>query len=170
MHYFSPVDKIELLEIIRSKQTSDDTLSSAVSLGLQQGKVVIVVNDKPGFYTTCLLIFSSMEVFYLLQEGLSPKEIDQATKKFGFHVGLATLIDEFGIDIIAHIVFHLQNIFGERLANPSVLELVQILVRNNLFGRKSRQGLYLYQDSGDKQVNPKLKELVANSLIQTKAP
>jgi 3-hydroxyacyl-CoA dehydrogenase len=168
MHYFSPVDKIELLEIIRSKQTSDETLSSAISLGLQQGKVVIVVNDKSGFYVTRLVIFASIEVFYLLQEGLPPNEIDQATKKFGFHVGLATLIDEFGIDIIAHSVFHLQNIFGERLANSSVLELIRIFIKNNLFGRKSRQGLYLYRDDGNKQVNPKLKELIANSLIQTK--
>src|SRR6185437_11584952 len=121
MHYFSPVDKIELLEIIRTKQTSDDTLCSAINIGLKQGKIVIVVNDGPGFYTTRLLIFSIIEIFYLLQEGLSPKDIDKSTKKCGFHVGLATLIDEFGIDIIAHITFNLQKIFGEYLANLSII-------------------------------------------------
>jgi enoyl-CoA hydratase/long-chain 3-hydroxyacyl-CoA dehydrogenase len=168
MHYFSPVDKIELLEIIRTQQTSDDTVCLAVSVGLKQGKIVIVVNDGPGFYTTRLLIFSSVEVFCLLQEGLSPKQIDQATKKFGFHVGLATLFDEFGIDIIAYITFHLQNIFGERLTNSSVIELFKIFVKNNLFGRKSKQGLYIYQDGKNKEVNPKLKELIENSLIKTK--
>ncbi len=168
MHYFSPVDKIELLEIIRAKQTSDETLCSAINLGLKQGKIVIVVNDGPGFYTTRLLIFSCIEVFYLLQEGQSPNEIDSATKNFGFHVGLATLIDEFGIDILAHIVLHLQNIFGERLANSFIIEFIQIFIKNNLFGRKSRQGLYIYQDNGNKQVNQNLKELTKNSLIQPK--
>jgi enoyl-CoA hydratase/long-chain 3-hydroxyacyl-CoA dehydrogenase len=157
MHYFSPVDKIELLEIIRAKQTSDETLSTAVNIGLQQGKIIIVVNDGPGFYTTRLLIFACIEVFYLLQEGLTPKEIDQATKKFGFHVGLATLIDEFGIDIILYIIYHLRKIFGDRLANDSIIELLEI---------KSRQGLYVYQDSGNRETNSKLKELIQNSLIQ----
>ena len=169
MHYFSPVDKVELLEIIRSKQTSDQTLSSAVRLGLQQGKLVIVVNDKPGFYMTRLLAFTAVEVFYLLQEGLAPKEIDQATKKFGFHIGLATLLDELGIDLIAHIVLHLQKAFGERLANGSVLELIRIFVRNQLFGRKSRQGLYLYRNDGSKQPNPELPGLIANATMRPQA-
>jgi enoyl-CoA hydratase/long-chain 3-hydroxyacyl-CoA dehydrogenase len=168
MHYFSPVDKIELLEIIRAKQTSDETLCSAINLGLKQGKIVIVVNDGPGFYITRLLIFSSVEVFRLLQEGLSPQDIDKATKKFGFHVGLATLFDEFGIDIITHIVIHLQKIFGERLTNSSVIELFEIFVKNNLFGRKSRQGLYTYQNNGNQENNPKLKEIIYKSLLQTK--
>ena len=168
MHYFSPVDKIELLEIIRAKQTSDDTVCSAINIGLKQGKIVIVVNDGPGFYTTRLLIFSSVEVFCLLQEGLSSKDIDKATTKFGFHVGLATLVDEFGIDIITYVVCHLQKIFGERLADLSVVELFQIFVKNNLFGRKSRQGLYVYSDGGGKEVNFKIKELLRNSMIQPK--
>lgn len=165
MHYFSPVEKVELVEIIRSEQTSIDTLSSTVNVALQQGKLVIVVNNGPGFYTIRLLIFASIEVFYLLQEGLSPKEIDQATKKFGFHVGLATLMDEFGIDTIVHLAFHLETIFGERLVNSSVMDLMRIFVRNHLFGRKSRQGLYIYPDRGSKQVHPRLKELLSNSLL-----
>ncbi|CAF0737229.1 unnamed protein product [Rotaria sordida] len=93
MHYFSPVDKVELLEIIRAKQTSDNTICTAVSVGLKQGKIIIIVNDSPGFYTTRLLIFSFIELFYLLQEGLLPNDIDKATKKFGFHIGLAILLD-----------------------------------------------------------------------------
>ena len=168
MHYFSPVNKVELLEIIRTKQTSDDTVCSAINVGLKQGKIVIVVNDGPGFYTTRLLIFASVEVFYLLQEGLSPNDIDKSTKKFGFHVGLATLIDEFGID--DHCIYYklyLQKIFDQRLGDSSVIELFQIFVKNNLFGRKSGQGLYIYQDNGKKDVNPKFKQLLKNSLTQT---
>jgi len=168
MHYFSPVDKIELLEIIRAEQTSDDTVCLAVDIGLKQGKIVIVVNDGPGFYTTRLLIFSSVEVFCLLQEGVSPKDIDEATKKFGFHVGLATLLDEFGIDIIAYVACYLQKIFGERLTNLSVIELFQIFVKKNLFGRKTRQGLYVYSDGNKKEINPQIKELLQHSAIQVK--
>lgn len=168
MHYFSPVEKVELVEIIRSKRTSIETLSSAIDVALQQAKLVIVVNNGPGFYTTRLMIFASMEVFYLLQEGLSPKEIDQATKKFGFHVGLATLIDEFGIDMIVHLAMHLETVFGERLINSSVMDLMRILVKNHLFGRKSQQGLYLYSSRANKQVHPRLKELLKNSLLPPK--
>lgn len=168
MHYFSPVDKIELLEIIRSKQTSNDTLCSTVNLGLKQGKIVIVVNDGPGFYTTRLLISSSVEIFSLLQEDLTAQEIDKATKKFGFHIGLASLLDEFGIDLITYITIHLQTIFGERLTSSSVIELLQIFVKNNLFGRKSKQGFYIYQDNKNKKINPRLKELIKNSVQSTK--
>jgi enoyl-CoA hydratase/long-chain 3-hydroxyacyl-CoA dehydrogenase len=168
MHYFSPVDKVELLEIIRSKKTSNDTLCSAVNIGLRQGKIVIVVNDKPGFYTTRLLIFSCVEVFSLLQEGLTPQDIDKATKKFGFHIGLASLCDEFGIDVITYIAVHLQKVLGERLIDSSVIELFQIFVKNNLFGKKSGQGLYIYPNNDNRKINLKLKELINNSLIQPK--
>ncbi|CAF3784692.1 unnamed protein product [Adineta steineri] len=170
MHYFSPVDKVELLEIIRTKQTSDETVCSAVHIGLKQGKIIIVVNDGPGFYTTRLLAFISVEIFYLLNEGLSPKDIDKATKNFGFHVGLATLLDEFGIDIIANIVFHLQTIFGERLIDLSIIELFRKFIRNYLFGKKSQQGLYIYSNDNHnkKEINPKIKELIKDTSIQTK--
>jgi enoyl-CoA hydratase / long-chain 3-hydroxyacyl-CoA dehydrogenase len=165
MHYFSPVDKMELLEIVRAKKTSEDTVRSAVSVGLKQGKVVIVVGDGPGFYTTRLLMFAGAEVFRLLQEGATPKDIDKATKKFGFPVGSATLFDEVGIDVAAHIAHDMQEVFGERLADKSMPDLFQELVNNNLLGRKSGQGLYIYQagvKGGDREINPKFTELIKN--------
>ncbi|CAF1292613.1 unnamed protein product [Adineta ricciae] len=171
MHYFSPVDKMELLEIVRAKQTSDDTVRSAVSVGLKQGKVVIVVGDGPGFYTTRLLMFAGAEVFRLLQEGASPKDIDKATKKFGFPVGSATLFDEVGIDVAAHIARDMQSVFGERLADKSMPALFQDLVSNNLHGRKTGQGLYIYQagvKGGDREVNPKFTELIKNYAAEAK--
>jgi enoyl-CoA hydratase/long-chain 3-hydroxyacyl-CoA dehydrogenase len=165
MHYFSPVDKMELLEIVRAKQTSDDTVRSAVSVGLKQGKVVIVVGDGPGFYTTRLLMFAGAEVVRLLQEGATPKDIDKATKKFGFPVGSATLFDEVGIDVAAHIARDMQAIFGERLADQSMPQIFDDLVKNNLLGRKGGQGLYIYQagvKGGDREINPKYTELIKN--------
>ncbi len=171
MHYFSPVDKMELLEIVRAKQTSEDTVRSAVSVGLKQGKVVIVVGDGPGFYTTRLLMFAGAEVVRLLQEGATPKDIDKATKKFGFPVGSATLFDEVGIDVAAHIAHAMQGVFGERLADKSMPNLFQELVNNNLHGRKTGQGLYIYQEGvkgGDREINPKFTELIKNYSIEAK--
>ncbi|KAG2468072.1 ECHA enzyme, partial [Polypterus senegalus] len=137
MHYFSPVDKMQLLEIITTDKTSKDTTASAVSVGLKQGKVIIVVG-----------------------EGVDPKKLDALSTGFGFPVGVATLADEVGIDVAAHVAEDLGKAFGSRFGGGNV-EVLKTMVAKGFMGRKSGKGCYIYQEGvKSKNVNPGLEEIV----------
>jgi 3-hydroxyacyl-CoA dehydrogenase/enoyl-CoA hydratase/3-hydroxybutyryl-CoA epimerase len=154
MHYFSPVQKMPLLEIIKTDKTSEEVLATAYDVGLNQGKTVIVVNDGPGFYTTRILAPFMNEALLLLEEGVSIDQLDRAMKQFGFPVGPAALFDEVGIDVGAHVAEVLSDTFEQRGAKTS--KKAAELVEAGYKGRKNGRGFYKYADGKKKVVNQEI--------------
>ena len=143
MHYFSPVEKMPLLEVVTGSKTADWVTATAVELGKQQGKTVIVVNDGPGFYTTRILVPYNMEAVRMVLEGVSIEEVDSALEYFGMPVGPIKLMDEVGIDVGAHIVTTLNAAFGDRIP---LIDGVDKVLSDNRKGRKNGRGFYDYSE------------------------
>ncbi|MDX1389685.1 MAG: 3-hydroxyacyl-CoA dehydrogenase NAD-binding domain-containing protein, partial [Acidobacteriota bacterium] len=152
MHYFSPVPKMPLLEIIVTETTAPWALATARAFGIQQGKTVIVVKDGPGFYTSRILSPFLSEAVFLLQEGARVHEIDRAIRDFGYPVGPLTLLDEVGIDVAAHVTDEFGQIFaGRGLAAPDAFPRMRDA---GLLGRKTNKGFYLYGGKRGKKGRP----------------
>lgn len=158
MHYFSPVSKMPLLEIIATPRTEEWVVATAVEVGIRQGKTVIVVNDGPGFYTTRILAPMLNEALLLIQEGGEIRHIDRTMKQFGFPVGPLTLIDEVGIDVGAHVAEVLEELFAAR--GVQGVDTMKRLQDAGFLGRKNRQGFYHYPstDGGKRRFGGKKKE------------
>lgn len=151
MHYFSPVQKMPLLELITTEQTADWVTATAYEVGVKQGKTVIVVNDGPGFYTTRILAPFMNEALLLLEEGASIEFLDKAMKQFGYPVGPMALLDEVGFDVGAHVGETMKPMFDKRGARSS--QKAQELVDEGYLGRKNKKGMYSYSDGKKKEVN-----------------
>ncbi|MDQ3696822.1 MAG: 3-hydroxyacyl-CoA dehydrogenase NAD-binding domain-containing protein, partial [Gemmatimonadota bacterium] len=147
MHFFSPVHKMPLLEVVTTGRTSPQATVTAVAYGKRLGKHVIVVNDGPGFYTTRILSAYMNEAGKLLDEGAPIQAIDKALVEFGFPVGPITLLDEVGIDVGSKIGPILAAALGARMAPADSFRRV---VEAGRTGRKGRSGFYLYDKEGKK--------------------
>lgn len=141
LHYFSPVEKMPLVEVIPHLNTSTATLVTIVALARSQGKTPIVVADKPGFYVNRILTPYINEAMRCLLEGEPIDHIDRALVKFGFPVGPIQLLDEVGIDVGSKISPILYQAYGERFAAPAAFDAV---LKDGRKGRKNSKGFYRY--------------------------
>jgi 3-hydroxybutyryl-CoA dehydrogenase len=143
MHFFNPVHKMKLLEIVRALETDDDTLATCVEVGKRMGKEVVVIKESPGFITSRVNAMIGNEAFYMLQEGIaSAEDIDKALKLGLNHpMGPFELVDLVGLDTRLHILEYLHKTLGEKF-RPSPL-LVQYVKAGRL-GRKAGRGVYEY--------------------------
>lgn len=146
MHFFNPVQKMKLLEIVRGLETSEETLSACVEAGRRMGKEVVVVRESPGFVTSRINAMIGNEAFYMLQEGVATAvDIDKALKLGLNHpMGPFELVDLVGLDVRLSILQHLQRTLGEKYRPCPLLEQY---VKAGRLGRKSGRGVYDYKDT-----------------------
>ncbi len=157
LHFYNPVDKMTLVEIIRSQWTSDETVATVVQYVRKIGKTAIVVNDGVGFIVSRLLMLYLSEATILVEEGVDLQTIDRVMTNFGMPMGPLTLLDVIGIDTAYKASQVLIDGFPDRYVHSKVLEL---LTENNRLGQKSGMGFYKYK-------RKKLKGQMDETLFET---
>ena len=157
MHFFSPVDRMPLLEIIPGAATSPDAIATAVQFGRRMGKTVIVVADRPGFWVNRILAPYLNEAGHLLMEGTPIEAIDRTMTRFGFPVGPIALLDEVGLDVAGKGGGVMHKAFGERLA-PA--DAIARMLADKRLGRKSGRGFYRYENDKKAGVDAQVYRLL----------
>jgi 3-hydroxyacyl-CoA dehydrogenase/enoyl-CoA hydratase/3-hydroxybutyryl-CoA epimerase len=142
IHFFSPVHKMPLVEVVRGPKTGDTAVGVAVAYGRKLGKHVVVVNDGPGFFTTRVLGFMMSEAIRLFEEGAGIEAIDRALVTFGFPMGPMALMDEVGLDVAVHVADTLAQAFPSRLSPSNLMTAIATPDRKGKHGGK---GFYLYE-------------------------
>jgi 3-hydroxyacyl-CoA dehydrogenase/enoyl-CoA hydratase/3-hydroxybutyryl-CoA epimerase len=160
MHFFSPVAKMPLLEVVVTPETDAWATATAVAFGRRLGKHVIVVRDGPGFYTTRALSPYMSEAARLVEEGAAVEDVDGAMTRFGFPVGPLALLDEVGLDVGAKVSGVLHKAFGDRMLPPAAMATV---IENGRLGRKGGRGFYVY-DGKNKRVVESVYTLLPRGL------
>jgi 3-hydroxyacyl-CoA dehydrogenase/enoyl-CoA hydratase/3-hydroxybutyryl-CoA epimerase len=145
LHYFSPVNRMPLLEMIRGEKTSDQTVVSSVAFAHATRKLPIVVNDCYGFYTSRSVAAYIREALQCLNDGATVEDIDDAMSEFGMPVGPITLLDEVGHDVGAHVLSIMKGAYPDRFSE----DLTKVTVDDNRLGRKNQRGFFAY-DKGKK--------------------
>ena len=168
MHFFSPVHKMPLLEVIVTPKTAPEVVTTVVEFGRRIGKTVVIVNDSPGFYVNRILAPYVNEAGKLLDEGIAVDAIDKAMSAFGFPVGPINLIDEVGLDIAGKSGAIMAEAFGGRM-QPS--EALQKVLGAGRLGRKGKQGFYTYDERGKREgVDESVYELFAGGKKRREMP
>ncbi len=154
MHFFNPVHRMPLVEVVRGKDTADKAAATVFKLAQTLGKTPIVVRDSPGFLVNRLLVPYMVEAISLLEEGYGIKKVDRTMERFGMPMGPIALFDEVGIDVAHKVANILQKTMGDRMADSAILDK---LLKARRLGKKSGAGFYRYKNGKkayDKAIEP----------------
>jgi 3-hydroxyacyl-CoA dehydrogenase / enoyl-CoA hydratase / 3-hydroxybutyryl-CoA epimerase len=165
MHFFNPVHRMPLVEVIRGAETSDEALATIVALTRRLDKTPVIVRDGPGFLVNRILAPYLNEAVWLLSEGASVEQIDRTMRRFGMPMGPLRLLDEVGLDVARHAGAVMSAAFGERLEPPAAMAALE---QTKLLGRKGNRGFYTYDDGRDKQVNQEIYAALGSAVPATR--
>lgn len=155
LHFFNPVHKMKLVEVVRGNGTSDGTISALKAFAAKIGKTVVVTTDSAGFAVNRILAPYLFEAIRLFEQGVPAEDIEKAMTKFGMPMGPLALLDEVGLDVCAKVIHQMNTALGARLAPPALLKSLESL---KLLGKKGGKGFYLYDAAGkrSKEFNPEV--------------
>lgn len=164
LHFFNPVNKMPLVEIIRHSKTSDKTIEALYQWCLKVKKTPIVVNDGPGFLVNRILAPFLNESAYLLAEGVSIEALDQAVLNFGMPMGSCRLMDEIGLDVCVKVGHIMEEAIGDRM---KACDISKQIVEEGALGKKTGKGFYLYDEKGKSTgKNPQIESFLPNKKIE----
>ncbi len=152
IHFFSPVHKMKLVEIVNADQTSFETLTIARAFGMKLNKITVVTKDEYGFLVNDILAPYMIEAVRLFEKGVPIADIEKAMTSFGMPVGPFELLDKVGLDIAAHVMATMYGAKGECMKAPAIMQVIKEL---GLLGCKSGRGFYLYDGKGGEKVYDK---------------
>lgn len=158
VHFFNPVHKMLLVEVVKGNKTSDSSLACAIAFASRLGKTTVIAKDSPGFLVNRILFPYLREAMMLMVDGVPVTEIDRAMKDFGMPMGPGELLDAVGLDIAGEVIRVGRAAFGERLSPPAILAKIEEL---KLLGKKGGKGIYLYDEKGEMgAVNPDVQAAI----------
>jgi 3-hydroxyacyl-CoA dehydrogenase / enoyl-CoA hydratase / 3-hydroxybutyryl-CoA epimerase len=150
MHFFNPVHRMPLVEVIRGAHSSDEAVATVVALARRLEKTPVIMRDGPGFLVNRLLAPYLNEAGWLLSEGASIEGVDRVLRRFGMPMGPLRLLDEVGLDVAGHAGAVMHGAFGERLTPPAA---ITGLAGTGLLGRKGSRGFYVYEQDRERGEN-----------------
>jgi 3-hydroxyacyl-CoA dehydrogenase/alkylation response protein AidB-like acyl-CoA dehydrogenase/enoyl-CoA hydratase/carnithine racemase len=153
IHFFNPVHRMQLVEVVRAPATNPATVQRAIQFVQQIGKLPLLVNDSPGFLVNRILVPYLIEAGLLFEAGASARDIDEAMLDFGMPMGPMRLLDEVGLDVAHHISITLAKEFPDRLCVPAILDK---MLKTGCLGKKSGRGFYVHSKGGKTELNPQV--------------
>lgn len=161
LHFFNPVHRMQLVEVVKTKHVSDEFLAKAVNFVQKIGKLPVVVADSPGFLVNRVLLPYLVEAGLMFSRGIKPHFIDEAMLEFGMPMGPLRLLDEIGLDVAHHVAGTLSQAFPDRMSVPDILEQ---MIGLGMLGKKTGSGFYTYKKGQQPSPNPKALELRASDI------